>query len=260
MSTTTPEMGLPSRANTSDVSTQSTPWTPAHHVTVNKIKPIRLLELGEGEHGKNARFEFPGGWQRTIDLPTQADTWHPLFSDLSLEDRQKLHQHVQQPIVIGLDGVRRQGMGLSFTTRTLSRSGHSKGFNYFDVPSEDYLEGRKTGYRCGAELLAAYERGYGPLINLMPIIEAAVDATKGSTSRESRRGAACGFLNVIEEAVKFLAKHGQYANWLTRKIDFEESITASIAKREAQEKAAFVERMRQARAAKRVSRKEGCAA
>ncbi len=256
MSTTTPEMGQPSHVNTTDAS-QSTPWTPAHHAKVNKTKPIRLLELGEGEHGKNARFEFPEGWQRTIDLPTQADGWHPLFSELSFEERQKLRQHVQQPVVIGPDGVRRQNMGLSFTSRTMNKRGYSQDFNHFDVPAEEYADGRITGYRCGKELLDALKRGYGPHISIRDILKDAVNAKSGGYHGKGQWGAACTFINVVEESLRFLAKHSQYADWIDRTIKSEENSIAALAERDAQEKAAFVERMRKARAAKRAAREEG---
>ena len=68
------------------------PWTPARHIAEGVTKPTRLLELGTGEHGKTALLEFPGGWQRTIDLPTEADAWHPLFSELPQADVQRLRK------------------------------------------------------------------------------------------------------------------------------------------------------------------------
>lgn len=256
MSTTTPEIGQPSHVNTTDAP-QSTPWTPAHHAKVNKTKPIRLLELGEGEHGKSARFEFPEGWQRTIDLPTQADGWHPLFSELSFDERKKLHQHVQQPVVIGPDGVRRQNMGLSFTTRTPNKRGYSQDFNHFDVPAEQYATGRITGYRCAKELLDALKRGYGPHIPIRDILKDAVNAKYGGYPDKGQWGAACTFINVVEQALLFLAKNSQYADWIDRAIKYEEECIARGAERDAQEKAAFVERMRKARAAKRAARQEG---
>lgn len=257
MSTTTPEMGQQSHVNSTDVSTQSTLWTPAHHAKVNKTKPIRLLELGEGEHGKNARFEFPEGWQRTIDLPTQADAYHPLFSELSLDERQKLHRHVQQPVVIAPDGQRKQRTGLSFTTRTLNKRGHSQDFNHFDVPAEVYGQSRMTGYRCAKELLDALRRGYGPHIPMRDIIKDAVNIKYGGYPDKGQWGAACTFINVVEQALLFLAKNSQYADWIDRAIKYEEECIARGAERDAQEKAAFVERMRKARAAKRAARQEG---
>lgn len=70
----------------------TTPWTPTHHASAHKTKPVRLLALGTGPHGKTALLEFPEGWQRTIDLPTQADAWHPLFDELAADDKDTLTQ------------------------------------------------------------------------------------------------------------------------------------------------------------------------
>ena len=83
------------------------PWTPANHIKDGVTKPIRLLALSTGEYGKTALLEFPGGWQRTIDLPTEADAWHPLFSELPQADVQRLRKHVAHPIIRHPDGTAR---------------------------------------------------------------------------------------------------------------------------------------------------------
>lgn len=236
---------------------KSQPWTPAHHAQVNKTKPIRLLELGEGEHGKNARFEFPEGWQRTIDLPTQADGWHPIFSDLPGEDTQALRRHVEQPVTIRPDGRRTQSLGLSFTTAVPTRRNYLKDFNLFDVPEEVYEQGRITGYRCAAELLEALQRGYGPHIDVRGTIREASRALSDGYGKPSRVGAAGAFMAVVEEALKFLARHAQHGDFIARRIKDAECAQTWLAEQEAKEKAAFVERMRQARAAKRAAKAEG---
>lgn len=249
-------LGQHARAQNSDT-TASIPWTPAHHAKVNKAKPIRLLALGIGQHGKNARFEFPDGWQRTIDLTSEADGWHPLFSDLSNEERQKLHAHVEPPTETKPNGERRRQNGLSFTTYTLGRSGGIKAFNSFDVPAEDYGQGRITGYRCASELLDALKRGYGPHIDLGRIIEDAIKTAPEGFGRNTRYGAATALLDMVQMAVKFLATNGQYEGWIARCIEREEKNKAYWGEQEAKKKAEFVERMRSARAAKRAVRQGG---
>lgn len=99
------------------------PCTPAQHTSTSNTKPVRLLALGDGPHGKTALCEFPEGWQRTIDLPTQADAWHPLFEDLTADDKGKLRKHTDHPIVRHADGTRTRQGALSFITQEVSRNG-----------------------------------------------------------------------------------------------------------------------------------------
>lgn len=230
------------------------PWTPAHHAKVSKAKPVRLLALGEGAHCKSARFEFPEGWQRTIDLPTEADAWHPLFSDLTQGERLKLRQHVAQPVVVRADGKRVKPLGLSFSTSTVTARGAHVEYTHFDVPAQEYGAGSITGYRCAAELLAALQRGYGPHIDVPSIVREAAEATRHRSGTEpSKVGAAVAFMSVVSEALKFLAQNSQHAEYIGREITKVERLNVVYDELEAEKKAAFVERMRAARAAKRAS-------
>lgn len=244
--------------NTTSTIASPTPWTPARQARADKSKPVRLLELGEGPHGKTALFEFPEDLQRAIDLPTQADGWHPLFNELPNEDGYALRRHVLQPVVTGPDGKRSQSQGLSFTTCTITRRGNTTDFRLFDVPAEGCSEGSITGYRCAAELLEALQRGYGPYIDVRGIIKEASEARLERLSRPSRASAAFAFLDIVVEAMKFLANHSQHGEFIARKIEEAEHYGRYAAEQEAKEKAAFVERMRQARAAKRSVRDAAC--
>ena len=173
------------------------PWTPAQHIKEGVTKPTRLLELGTGEHGKTALLEFPGGWQRTLDLPTRADAWHPLFSELPKEDVQRLRKHVAHPIIRHPDGTRTRRGALSFVTEEINRVGGWTGERVFDVPAEDYYAGSVTGYRCAAELLEALARGYGPHIIKSYVIKAALQASDEPHGKPSRRGAGTAFLAIV---------------------------------------------------------------
>ena len=227
------------------------PWTPAHHVKEGVTKPTRLLELGTGEHGKTALLEFPGGWQRTMDLPTEADAWHPLFSELPQADVQRLREHVAQPIIRHPNGTRTRRGALSFFTQEISRVGGWTGERCFDVPAEDYYAGSVTGYRCAAELLEALARGYGPHIPMQHIITEALQASKEPYGKPSRCGAGGAFMEVVGHAVTFMAKHARHKEFMAAKIAEAERTQATIAELDAKEKAAFVERMKEAKAARR---------
>ena len=232
----------------------STPWTPARHALAHKTKPVRLLSLGGGSHGKTALLEFPEGWQRTIDLPTEADAWHPLFDALTHKERLKLRQHVAQPVVVRADGKRVRPLGLSFTTSTVTARGAWVAYNHFDVPAQEYGAGSITGYRCAAELLAALQRGYGPHIDIPSIVrEAAASARCSSGAKPSRAGAAVAFMSVVTEALKFLAQNSLHAEYIGREIAKVERLNVVYDELEAERKAAFIERMRAGRAAKRAA-------
>ncbi|MCE1194223.1 MAG: hypothetical protein LWW96_18925 [Acidovorax sp.] len=227
------------------------PWTPARHITEGVTKPTRLLGLGTGEYGKTALLEFPGGWQRTIDLPTEADAWHPLLSDLPEEDVQRLREHVAHPIVRHPDGTRTRRGALSFITQEIGRGGWWKGERCFDVPAEDCSAGSVTGYRCAAELLEALARDYGPYIPVQHVIKAALQACDEPRGSKSRLSAGFAFMEVVGHALTFMAKHSLHREFMAKKIAEAERVQAYMAELDAKEKTAFVERMKAAKAAKR---------
>lgn len=227
------------------------PWTPAQHIKEGVTKPIRLLALGTGSHGKTALLEFPGGWQRTIDLPTEADAWHPLFSELPQADAKRLRKHVAHPIIRHSDGTRTRRGALSFVTEEVDPAGGYKAERCFDVPQEDCYSGRVTGYRCAAELLVALARGYGPHIIKSHVIKDALQASDEPYGKPSRRGAGSAFVEIVGEALTFMARHSLHREYMAAKIAEAERLQAALAEMEAKEKAAFVERMNAARAAKR---------
>ena len=225
--------------------------TPSAHASTSKAKPVRLLALDDGPQGKTALLEFPEGWQRIIALPTQADAWHPLFDDLTNAERGRLRAHVDHPVIRHPDGTRTKQGALSFITKEISRVGSWTGERCFDVPAEDYYSGSVTGYRCAAELLDALARGYGPHIIKQHVIKAALQASDEPYGKPSRRGAGTAFMEVIEGALTFMAKHSRHKEFMAAKIAEVERLQATMAELEAKEKAAFVERMKAGRAAKR---------
>ena len=237
----------------------TTPCTPAQHTSTSNTKPVRLLALGDSPHGKTALCEFPEGWQRSIGLPTQADAWHPLFDDLTADDKSKLRKHTDNPVIRHPDGSRTRQGALSFITQEVGRNGGWAGERCFDVPAEGYSEGYITGYRCAAELLQALQRGYGPHISVRCITEAAMQASNEKSGTASRRSAGYGFLAVAEEALLFMAKNANHGPYMAQKIADAERMKARIEEQDAREKAAFVQRMSAAKAEKRSKAQQGAA-
>ena len=232
---------------------------PAHHASAHKTKPVRLLELGAGPHGKTALLEFPEGWQRTIDLPTQADAWHPLFDDLAVKDKEKLRKHTAHPVIRHADGTRTQQGALSFVTKEIGRNGGRTGDRYFDVPAEAYGAGCITGHRYAGELLMALQRGYGPYIHLDWILREVQEAAGESSEKPNRSAAANAFLDVVKESMTFMAKHARHVEFVAARIAAAEKYQAYCIEQDAKDKAKFVERMRAAKAAKAQRAKGGAA-
>ena len=227
------------------------PRTPAVHQSASKARPIRVVSMGDGPHGKQVVCEFLDGWQRSIDLPTEADAWHPLFNGLPHEQRLQLHRLVKPVPYVDGKGVRKQREELSFTTTEIGPRGGCKKFNHFDVPDEEYGVGQITGYRAAVEMLEALQRAYGPHVSLGPILRDVFAAEGESARSPSRRGAVGAFAEVIEGALEFFAKNAKHGPWIAGKVAQAESVNAHYDKQAADDKAAFVQRMKDAKAAKR---------
>jgi len=164
------------------------------------------------------------------------------------------------PVVRHADGRRTQRGELSFFIIELNRLGAWKSKNFFDVPAEEYCAGLVTGYRCAAELLAALECTDGPPIDVTRVIEDAVHAGNDPACKPGRRGASAAFVEIMVEAVKFMAKHSNNGLWLERRIERAEKQSDYFAERDARHRAEFSTRMKSARQAKRTAQAEEVAA
>ena len=231
--------------------TDAPPCTPEQHAASSKAKPLRLLGLSDGPHGKAALLKFPGDWVRAIGLPTEADAWHPMFDELPCDDAADLRAHALPGVVLHPDGTRTRQGPLSFITEEVNRVGGWTVRHCFDVPAQRYAAGHATGLRCAAELLTALQRGYGPRIDLTAIIQDAAMASTEHRKGASRQAAASAFLSVVAAALPIMASQSHHAPWLEAKITEAERWQTHQAKKDAESKAAFVERMKAARAAKR---------
>ena len=238
----------------------SAPRTPAVHQSLSKARPIRVVSLGDGPHGKLVVCEFPDGWQRGLDLPEEHDAWHPVFSDLPEDQLWALRRFCAPAPYVDANGVRKRRDGVSFITVEVGRHGGAKKARWFDVPDEEYGAGQITGYRAAAELLEALNRGYGPSISVGHILrDVFVAREEESFEKPSRRGAASAFTWVVDEALKFFAKKAKHGPWLDGKVAHAERTNAWFAETEIKEKAAFAQRMKEGKAAKKAARQGGAA-
>lgn len=242
-----------------EVSTTTAPRTPAVHQSASKARPIRVVSMGDGPHGKQVVCEFPDGWQRTIDLPTEVDAWHPLFDNLPKDQKHALHSFAKPAAYVDANGVRKRRDGVSFITSEVGRNGGCKKYRWFDVPDEEHGAGQITGYRAAGELLEALARGYGPNISVGHILKEVFTASDESYSNPSRRGAAAAFAWVLDDALKFFAKNAKHGPWLDGKVAQTERTNAYFAQQAENQKAEFTQRMKAAKAAKKAARQGGAA-
>ena len=151
--------------------------------------------------------------------------------------------------------------GLSFHTRHLDARGHTLLESAFDVPLEDYDHGWDTGRRAAAELLAcikARPRDGMPMFgcrlsDLLPDVEKA-QAEHATGDSPSRRGAALGFLSVLDAALQFAAHHADMQGFVRRELEEAENWRLKEVERKAAQRVEFVARMQAARKAKRAAK------
>ena len=146
---------------------------------------------------------------------------------------------------------------LSFITEPKPRCGNGHGVKYFDVPDERFAAGVVTGTHVALELLDAVKRStnapgatwvVGQVVRAAIAAEASGRTPQGYvTTKPSRRGAAYGFMLMMDQAVVFLAKHGTYRDFLTRQAENYEQVVDA-------EKAEIKERTARAIAARKAKR------
>ena len=224
--------------------------TPAQHANTSKAKPIKLLELGIGPHGKTATFEFTEGWQRKLDFLIDADAWHPLFDELPQVERVQLREFIQAPFIEHADGTMRKTQEVSFNTEIRTKKGRYIDTKYFDVAEEEYSQGRITGLKCASELLNVLARGYGSGVFMEEILKAAAIAANEKFSNFGRRDAGSAFLEIVEDAVKFFAVKTRHQEYIQTKITNAESYRDEVQEFKALDRQEFVARMKAGKAAK----------
>ena len=148
--------------------------------------------------------------------------------------------------------------GLSFHTRYIDARGYTLSDNAFDVPLEDYGHGWDTGRRAAAELLAVLKTNPNNgepamglrLSDLLPdVAKALAERAHGDTP--AHKGAALGFLSVLDAAIKFAAHNSDMQGYVQRELDRSEAYRLREVERKAAERVEFVQRMQAARKAKR---------
>lgn len=231
-------------------------WTPSLQHLNSTIKPIKLLELGENERGKFVRVEFDDESSRPLYLAAPEESWHPLFDSLDAESQRKIRRHWRAYETEQLpDGNVKRREYVSFQSEVTTKRGAYVKAHYFDVPPQSYFDGAVGGILAGKEFLDMVKLKSGPDMRLRFMIEELAAACKDPyvyrSKEKSRRSTAESFLSVLDAALIFAAKNGDFSRMIEAWIKSEQDGQAFDAVAEAQEKAELVERLRRGREAKR---------
>ena len=256
---TTPKTGtLSLPASTTE---QTPAYTPEFHASTSNLRPLKLLALSEGDHGKRALFEFNGGFQRHIDIAGPTDAWHPIFSELNLNDAHKLREYVAIKDFLQKGEVKFRASPLAFISRTLDKDGARVSDNFLDVENEEYMKSSMTGARCALELLREVKRQPSQRFSKMWIEGCIREAIlighdKPYLRKTSRGGAAETFIEIVVEAVWFMATAGDFESYMERKRNELNDRHDACIKTEKEIMDRNVARMVAARKAKRAAKAE----
>lgn len=230
-------------------------YTPEEFLKVSTAKPVALLECGENEKGKFVRLAFDDETTRPLYLLTLGDAWHVLFQSLNDWDViWKIRRHFSHEVREAQpDGTYKVRGVLSFQSKQVTKRGAYVCSLDFDVPKEEYSRGRVRGMIAAQELLDVMRLPDGPTPHFPDLIlglAKAMENRKGCDKQDTW-GAAVGFLSILEGVLQYGARHCYYSDFISKRIASELKADAYYEQKKQQDKAAFVERMRVARQAKK---------
>lgn len=153
-------------------------------------------------------------------------------------------------------GERRESSELSFVYTVLREAGAKRGCYrgvYFDAPALHYHEGRARGMQMAGEIMQFYRRhkqSHLPLRHILREVMQSGDLGYGDYKNATAANVASGFLDVIVTMIEVGARNLNPA-WLQEHIEQSQQAHVGWSQRREQRKAEFIERMRNARAAKK---------
>lgn len=145
--------------------------------------------------------------------------------------------------------VRVDTEGLSFIGRYQTKRGRHLRTEYFDVPPLSWDDGQIRGLQIAAEFLAYMRSHREDRYWYRLVIEDAIKAhAEGSSCVKPARGnAAVSFVEVIVATTAFAAQSCRFEPWIERRIQQQRQRKADREEIDAEQKSAFVERMKAAR-------------
>lgn len=176
--------------------------------------------------------------------------------DTALSERRKESEIFEELA----DGTRSRRRLTSFHTERRTKRGRFLEERHFDVPPMEYYQGSIHGYRCMLELLDALNARTS-LTNahrdVEEILKAAAACGRRDFNKVSKGNVAQSVLDIAAHALFFFAQNAHYRRFIERMIEDEERHRELVQDSDAKQKADFVGRMREAKAAKAKAPKAG---
>lgn len=225
-------------------------WTAhAQHLS-STVKPVKLIELGTGQHGKFVRIEFANEMTRPLYIPTMADAWHPIFDNLPAIERWKIRDFFNpfEPEILP-DGNVKTRFNLSFVTRTCTKKGKFVSQNNFDVQDHGLVDDHVVGIKMAAEYMAALSL---PTFQCTDITTIICDMAPHLLASEDQHfdGVSRSFLSELGSMLRFAAQNCNHKEYFAKQIELQEGYSLSLAERRRLDKEAFIDRIRTAKVAK----------
>jgi hypothetical protein len=223
--------------------------TPSLQASTSHLKIVRLLELGVNDKGRFARVEFEDESARPLYLLSVAEAWHDIFSSLEWSDRWAIRRHYNDrfPEPTLSDGSKKKFKYASFTTETYSRRRKYLASNDFDLDAYKNIDGYQAGLLVAIEFLDLQSISSGRYCVSLSRMLFDIASASGPHAADARRA----FMLVMDDMVRFAAKHCAYRGFIEQELARAEQCQEIREKREAEERAAFVQRMKAAKEAKR---------
>lgn len=230
--------------------------TVSKHVASSKLKPVKLLELGEDEHGKFAHVEFEDATSRPLYLDSLQDAWSSFFVVIGYETAWKVRGFFRdaEPEALPDGNIKRRDY-LSFHSKTQSKRGKYISDCHFDVEPKPYFEGAAAGLEVAREFLHVVRAGAGiPHVSLAHMIKDLARAMdgwpRGGFDTPDHSHVAAAFLSVLDGCIRFSADKFDIDAYINMRLMENESDAASYYKGEEMRKSEKSGRVRNGRGKK----------
>lgn len=218
-----------------------------------KLKPVKLLELGENERGKFARIEFDDESARPLYLETLEDACHPFLGTMDSSEQMAIAEFFKATEPVELPNGDKKSFGmLSFSSVTRSKRGKWVSTCGFDNEPKPHHEGWLQGLEFAREYMTVKKcdvRGV-LLAHIIQDLAKAMDDCKG-VGMKKRSHAAYAFVHTLDSLLGFAAQKANFNEFIDGKILETKEAWKFFEEREQQQKAEFVARMKSSKKEKR---------
>jgi len=240
----------------------SNPWTVSMQAAASKLKPVKLLELGENERGRFVRVELEDESARPLYLKTMEDAWHRFFEPLGSECQMAIGRFFRTLEAVSLPNGHTKSFDLlSFMSVTRSKRGAVVSSCGFDNEPMPHFDGMIQGLEFAREFMSM-KKCVGSRVRLASVIQDLADAlsdnqAKSGNASRSRSNAAFSFVHALDAVIGFAAQNADFNDFFDRCIADHEKSRAFFDELDRKKRAEFVARMKASKAPKASSKALG---